>query len=76
MSKQIRITRNGVPTYVAPWFKNLTSEGKKLIGQNNIMAPYGRHHADYLTKVEYSYQTTEQFLASLEAPSFLSIAAE
>lgn len=39
-----RIIKDGVPVRVAPWFADLTANGKKLVGQNRIAsAPYGRH---------------------------------
>ena len=42
--KLIRIVKDGVPAYVAPWYKELTKEGQKMIGQNRIYsAPMGRY---------------------------------
>lgn len=43
-SGAVRIVKDGVPCRVAPWFKNLTSDGKKMIGTNRIYsAPYGKY---------------------------------
>ena len=41
--KLIRIVKDGVPTYVAPWYKELTKEGQRMIGQNRIYSKsYGK----------------------------------
>lgn len=72
-SKTVTIKRNGSPVQVAAWFKTLTAEGKRMIGQNNISAPYGRHMKDALTKVEYTYKTEAQFLAECAASEAVSL---
>lgn len=70
-----RIVKNGVPAYVAPWYSTLTTEGKAMIGQNKIMAPYGRNRADAFTKVEYRAPMTNEEFCRLHAAPY-AIAAE
>lgn len=56
----IKIMRQGSPCYVADWVKDLTKEGKAMIGQNRIMDPYSdRFRQNHLTKVKYVTQRKE-----------------
>ncbi len=53
-SNGMKLMRQGVPTKVAPWVKELTAEGRKMIGQNAIMTPYSPRFREHLTKVAYT----------------------
>lgn len=81
MKNMIRIMKHGVPTYVAPWYKDLTAEGKRMIGATNAFAPGG-----FDRNQRYKYEaaikarpgiTAEQFLElHADYSSYFAIAAE
>lgn len=40
----VRVMKDGVPVRLAPWVKELTKEGQRMIGQNRICsAPYSKY---------------------------------
>lgn len=74
MKNMKRIIKNGIPAYVAPWFKDLTPEMKRAILSTKIMAPYGRKLRQSLTEIEYTYKTAAEFIN--ETHGIYAIAAE
>ena len=40
----VRVMKDGVPCRMPVWYRDMTAEGKRMIGQGRAMsAPYGRY---------------------------------
>lgn len=78
MKNMKRVIKNGFPAYLAPWYKDLTANGKSLIGQTKIMATYSPRLRDHLTKMEYKPRMTAEQFEQLHADysRYFAIAAE
>lgn len=82
LDRMVKIYRNGTPCYVADWYGKLSPQGRRMIGSENIMAPYpASWRAHGLTQVEYTVpelRTKDGKVVNLpyRAPAAMLMAAE